>query len=111
MTGKLDPNSDLVVEGLLTASDVDSSVGTAKLGAKFSLKRAGKPVFEKTLSVDAKWESTFIGAVAIPDAMNNYYALYDKLTLSLLTDADFKAAAKPVKPAEATPAPTGTPAP
>ena len=63
------------------------------------------------MSVDAKWESTFIGAVAIPDAMNNYYALYDKLTLSLLTDADFKAAAKPVKPAEATPAPTGTPAP
>jgi hypothetical protein len=111
MTGKLDPNSDLVVEGLLTANDVDSSVGTAKLGAKFSLLRAGKPVFEKTLSADAKWESTFIGAVAIPDAINNYTALYDKLALSLLTDADFKAAAKPVKPAEATPAPSGTPAP
>lgn len=103
MTGKLDPNSDLVVEGLLTASAVNSSVGTANLGAKFSLVRAGKPVFEKSYSVDAKWEATFIGAVAIPDAINNYTALYDKLALSLLTDADFKAAAKP--------APSGTPAP
>jgi len=110
MTGKLDPNSDLVVDGLLTASEVDSSVGTAKLGAKFSLTRDGKPVFEKTLWVDAKWESTFVGAVAIPDAINNYTALYDKLALSLLTDADFKVAAKPVNPAEVPSAPSAAPA-
>jgi len=112
LSGKLDPNADTVLSGLLTASSVDSESdkGRATLGAKFSLLRAGKRVFEKTLKVDATWDSTFIGAVAIPDAINNYTALYDKLALSLLTDADFKAAVMPAKPAEVPPAPSGTPA-
>ena len=92
--GKLDPNSDLVVEGLLTQSYDDAGIGTgaAMLGSKFTLLRAGKLVFEKELNVDAHWDSNFVGAVAIPDAANNYTSLYDKLVLKLFSDNDFRTA-------------------
>jgi hypothetical protein len=94
--GRLDVNADLVVEGLLTETHVDSTMGTAtaKLGAQFSLKRAGQTVFDKHLVVDSKWDSSFIGAVAIPDAANHYTMLYDELAKSLFSDPDFLAAAK-----------------
>ena len=96
MGGKLDPKADLVLEGLLTASDLDTGMDTGKgnLGAKFSLKRDGKSIFEKDLSVQAQWDSSFVGAVAIPEAINQYTALYDKLATALFTDSDFKAAVK-----------------
>ena len=92
--GKLNPNSDFTLQGLLTESDVDSGIGTgsASLGAEFSLQKAGKTVFDKKLRVDSKWDSSFIGAEAIPDAMNQYSSLYDKLAVKLLSDDEFKAA-------------------
>jgi len=94
--GKLDPNADLVLEGLLTASDLDTgmSTGNGKLGAKFSLKRGGKSIFEKDLLVTAQWDSSFLGAVAIPEAINQYTTLYDKLAAALFADGDFKIAVK-----------------
>ncbi len=97
--GKLDPNADMVLEGLLTASDLNTgiSTGDGKLGAKFSLMKGGKSIFEKDISVNAKWDSSFIGAVAIPEAINQYTALYDKLAAALFTDSDFKTAAKATK--------------
>lgn len=96
MGGKLDPKADLVLEGLLTASDLNTGMdtGTGNLGAKFSLKRDGKSIFEKNLLVQSQWDSSFLGAVAIPEAINQYTALYDKLATALFTDSDFKAALK-----------------
>ena len=64
------------------------------LGARFSLLKDGKPVFDRALEVEVTWTSTFIGAEAIPDAANHYTLLYDQLTLKLFADPDFKAAAK-----------------
>jgi hypothetical protein len=92
--GKLDPNSNLIVQGLLTDSSVSAGIadGTASLGAKFSLLREGKTIFEKTLTVHSEWGSSFVGAIAIPDAINQYSSLYDKLVLQLLADEDFKLA-------------------
>jgi hypothetical protein len=94
--GKLDPHSDLVISGFLTQSQADTglSKGAATLGAHFTLTRAGKTVFDKQLSIDAAWDSSFVGVVAIPDAMNNYTALYDKLAIKLFSDQDFIAAAQ-----------------
>lgn len=94
-SGKLDPNSTLVVQGLLTDRQVDAGIsdGSALLTARFSLLRDGKVVFDKELSVHSEWSSSFVGAEAIPEAANQYGALYDKLVLALLSDADFKAAA------------------
>jgi hypothetical protein len=94
--GKLDPGGALVVEGLLTDSEVSSGLpdGHARLGARFKLVRDGKPLFERPLKVEATWPSTFIGAEAIPDASYHFNQLFDQLVLKLVSDPDFKAAAK-----------------
>ncbi len=93
--GRFDPNSHLVLEGLLTRRDVDSTPGTgrAALAAHFTLRRDAAVVYEKDLDVDAKWDSSFLGAVAIPDAINNFTGLFDKLSVKLLSDPDLAAAA------------------
>lgn len=94
--GKLDPKSALVVTGLVTSTHVDSALPTAhaSLGAKFTLTRAGKVVYSRTLSVDASWDSNFIGAVAIPDALNHYTGLFAALATKLCSDPEFIAASK-----------------
>lgn len=96
--GKYDESSVLVVQGLLTDSNVDAGIvtGDAVLGARFSLLRGGNPIFEKEMTVQSKWDSSFVGAVAIPAAVNQYSALYDKLVLQFLTDDDFRRAVAPV---------------
>ena len=93
--GRLDPNAPYTLEGRLDARDVDSTVGTgsAALSAHFSLLKDGKPIFEKDLSVRRAWDSSFLGVEAIPDAINNFTSLYGELSVKLLTDPDFKAAA------------------
>jgi hypothetical protein len=93
--GRLDPNATLVVSGVVTDTHVDSAMPTAHaaLAAHFTLIRGGRVVFDKTLSVDSSWDSNFIGAVAIPDALNHYTGLYPALAAKLFADPDFVAAA------------------
>ncbi|CAN5744329.1 hypothetical protein BH11PSE1_BH11PSE1_08020 [soil metagenome] len=94
--GKLDPAANVVITGALTESKVSSgvSVGEASLGATFTVTRDGRRVFQKALWVSTVWESSFMGAIAIPDAMNQYTALYGKLVGALLSDEEFRAAIK-----------------
>jgi hypothetical protein len=94
--GLLDPASKTVVSGELVESKVNagSSAGVGSLGARFVVTRAGAKVFEKELRVQAAWESSFVGATAIPAAINNYSALYRQLIAKLLDDAAFRQAIK-----------------
>jgi len=93
--GKLDPESSLELDGELTQSDANSmNAGNAVLAAKFVLHKADAAVFEKEISVDAQWDTSFVGAVAIPEAMNQYTALYDKLVAKLMSDPGFISAAR-----------------
>lgn len=93
----LDDASSLLVQGELTDSQVDAAIGTgtARLAARFVLTRGGAQRFNKELVVESRWESSFIGAVAIPLAMNQYAALYRALVTKLVEDAEFRAAAAP----------------
>jgi hypothetical protein len=92
--GLYDPKSDIVIEGQLTDSESDTGMGTAtaKLSAHFTVTRHGEKVFDKELSVDDSWESSFIGGVAIPRARQHYMALYPKLAGKLLMDPQFRVA-------------------
>lgn len=94
--GRLDPHSTLVISGVVTKTHVDSAMpkATAELEARFTLSRAGVVVFDKLLDVSSTWDSAFMGAVAIPDAFNHYNALFPEIVTRLLSDADFKAAAR-----------------
>ncbi|CAN5272789.1 hypothetical protein BH11PSE11_BH11PSE11_28470 [soil metagenome] len=90
--GKLDPNSNIVISGMLTDSRLDAAIGTGTgaIAAKFSVNRGGQVVFDKELKASAEWESSFVGASAIPTAFNQYTALFKKLFGQLFGDADFK---------------------
>lgn len=92
--GLYNPASAWVIEGQLTDSRVDAAIskGTGRLAAQFTVKRGGQVVFDKPLAIDAQWESSFVGAVAVPEAMNQYGAMYKQLVAKLVADPDFRRA-------------------
>ena len=92
--GLYDESSDAVIEAQLVDSRVDAAIGTGtgRLAAHFTVTRGGKSVFDKQLAVDASWESSFIGGIAIPTAMQQYGALYQALATKLFADPDFRTA-------------------
>lgn len=94
--GKLDPAAPVVIEGVLTESRVgeDFAKGGASLGAQIVLRRSGAVIFTREYRVDTRWQSDFIGAIAIPEAFRQYNSLYALLVRKVLSDPDFLAAAK-----------------
>ena len=94
--GLYDPSSNIIVEAALTDSRVDAAIGTGtgRLAARFKVQRAGKTVYDKELAAEAQWESSFVGAIALPAAVNQYMAFYPALTRKLFDDAEFRAALK-----------------
>ena len=92
--GLFDAASSNVVTGTLTSSVLNTGMATAdgKLGARFVVTRGGAIKYDRELSVDSTWESSFIGGVAIPLAANNYEGLYRKLITKLVDDGDFRSA-------------------
>jgi len=92
--GLLDSKSGIVIEGQLTDSTVETGMSTGKgrLAARIQVKRDGQTLFDKEMVAESTWESSFVGAVAIPAAINQYGALYKTLVGKLFDDADFKRA-------------------
>jgi hypothetical protein len=64
-------------------------VGTAKISVRFSVENLGGVKFNKVITVNHEWESSFIGAIAIPNAQNNYPITVKKLISKLMLDKDF----------------------
>lgn len=92
--GLLDEKSNATIMGQLTDSMVDAAIGTgtARLAARFTVRKEGRIAFDKELAVSDAWDSSFVGAVAIPLAIEKYSALYRSLVGKLAADPDFKAA-------------------
>lgn len=93
-SGLYDSASRSIIEGQLTDSRVDAAIGTGtgRLAARFTVTNGGRVVYEKEIAAEASWESSFLGAVAIPAAMNQYGALYKTLVAKLVDDPDFRRA-------------------
>ena len=87
-------SSPFQIQGRLTDSMVDAAIKTGKgrLAARFIVNRNGTLVYNKELSVESSWPSAFAGPVALPKAINEYSALYKKLTDKLFSDKEFKGA-------------------
>jgi len=90
--GLYDEKSQVQIEAQLTDSQVDAAIGTgtARLAARFTVNRMSKRVFDKEISVDDQWESSFVGAIALPAAVNHYTSLYKALAAKLFDDRDFR---------------------
>ncbi|HAT32915.1 MAG TPA: hypothetical protein DCW29_19325 [Janthinobacterium sp.] len=93
-SGKLDAASHIIITGELLSNSLDASIGTghASISARIVVMRDGNKVFDKVLSGASEWESSFVGAVAIPAAQQNYAATMKKLLSNLFTDGDFRKA-------------------
>lgn len=92
--GLLDAASPVVITGTLLETDVDAAIGEGSgvLTARFQVKRDNAVKFDKTLSAKSTWESSFVGAVAIPLAASHYQGLYRKLAGQLFEDPEFRQA-------------------
>jgi hypothetical protein len=92
--GKFDSASPLSLQGQLTDNNLSTGMsnGELALGATFQVIRGGAKVFEKHISQNDNWESSIVGAIAIPQAMNHYGQGYNLLLSKLYADTDFRAA-------------------
>ena len=90
--GLLDLQSKYVIDGQLTESKVDAAIGTgtSRLAARFQVRRDSQVLFDKELVAEDSWDSSFVGAVAIPRAIERYGATYRILVGKLLNDSDFR---------------------
>lgn len=93
--GKLDAASPVVISGQLLENSVDGAlfdVGTARVSARFVVMQGGAKTFDKVVVGASQWESSVIGAIAIPAARRNYVDTVHKLLANLFADKDFQAA-------------------
>lgn len=89
-------SAKVVVSGVVTDNALEAGVstGNATLAARFQVRRDDKVAFEKEITVTSTWESSFVAAIAVPAAFNNYGALFKELIGKLLDDPEFRAAVK-----------------
>jgi len=92
--GLLSRDSKCVISGVVVENDIDAAVGTASghISAKVVINDNGTIVFDKTISATHHWPSSFVGAVAIPRAGENYPLIVQNFIKALIEDADFKKA-------------------
>ncbi len=92
--GKFNRASPFTVRGELTDSKLSTGLSNASaaLAARIYVEHEGKTVYDKVLRLEKSWESSFIGVVAIPEAVNQYTALYGDLLAQLYADPPFRQA-------------------
>jgi hypothetical protein len=90
--GRFDPAAGLRLSGTLTANRLHAdgaSTGRATVAARFVVTRDGKVVYDAVQTAGHEWESSFMGAIAIPAAMQGYVATVQKLVGQLFADPAF----------------------
>jgi len=68
---------------------------SAVLVVRFVVKSKGETRYDKQVRQDAKWDSSFVGAIAIPDAINHYSEQFRLILLRLYRDPEFLKALRP----------------
>jgi hypothetical protein len=94
----LDGNAQIEIGAELLKNDVDATGFTkasADIQARFKVIRAGATAYDRVKSARIEWDSNFIGAVAIPRALERYPELVTALLNQLYADEDFLTALKP----------------
>ena len=94
---RYDPQSPIVVSGVLqknTIDGLDFKLGQADIAIRFKVERDDRVLFDKIVEQHHEWQSAFIGAVAIPTAVENYGATVGLLIDKLFRDPEFREATK-----------------
>lgn len=97
--GFYDPASPLRVDATLLKNDIDVlgfSTGTGEIEARLSVARQGQRLLDKTYAATISFESSFLGAVAIPRGQAEYPNLVRALLQKVYADPEFiRAVTKP----------------
>lgn len=85
-----DHESNIKIKTKLLKNKLDTGMatGTADLSADFKILISNEEVFNKVYEVHHEWESSFVGAVAIPATIENYPVAMQKLIDKFLFDKD-----------------------
>lgn len=95
--GLLSADASTRITGTLKENDLNGrgvSEGSASVAVEFVVHRGEQETYRATKSVQNTWESSFVGAKAIPAASQGYVRTIEKLVASLVADPDFQAALK-----------------
>lgn len=95
VSGRYDAAAERRIAVKLLRHDVDASgfsEGSAHLSARIVVSGGTGGRFEKQYEASHTWPSSFIGATAIPAAVDNYPTAVQKLIVVVLSDPDFQAA-------------------
>jgi hypothetical protein len=97
MAGKLAPDAQIEVSGALQKNDISIppvGSGSGDISARFIVTRAGAVRYDQVKSIHDEWESSFVGAIAIPRAQEQYPILVQKLLATVYADPAFIQALK-----------------
>jgi hypothetical protein len=95
LAGKLDPASGTEVAGQLLKNDIAAAgivTNSGEIEARFIVSRAGQVRYDQVLRAEMSWDSSLMGAIAIPKAVQTYPLLVQKLLATLFADSRFLAA-------------------
>ena len=92
--GLMDPNSKKVLTATVDKNNVDTGVdkGTGVIGADVTITDNGSTLYHKHVEAMTTWDSSFVGAIAIPNAAAAYPKLVQSFLHKLFSDQDFIAA-------------------
>ncbi|MBS0375697.1 MAG: hypothetical protein JSR73_14050 [Proteobacteria bacterium] len=93
--GRYSESAPVVVSGELVQNELHGasfSTGTTAVAARFVVMRGGETLLDKVLRDEDQWKSSFMGAVAIPAAINHYTDEFPRLLGHLYVDPDFRKA-------------------
>ena len=97
LAGKLDSKSKIVISGLLLKNDISAGgfvTNSGEIEARFTVTNNGQQRYSQVKRAELSWDSSILGAVAIPKAQQQYPQIVQRLLAMLLSDADFLAALK-----------------
>lgn len=101
-SGKTATDAPLVVSGQLDHNELNAGsfvTNDAHITATFVVTRRtdNTVVYQKQLDVAEQWPSAFVGAEAIPTAINHYTSLYKTLLNKLFLDSEFQISTQAVE--------------
>jgi hypothetical protein len=96
LAGKLSTDAQIEVTGALQKNDISVPIGTGygDITARFIVTRGGTVRYDQVKSIHDEWESSFVGAIAIPRAQEQYPILVQKLLAAVYADPAFIQALK-----------------
>lgn len=92
LAGKFDPAAKVEIGGVLLRNDIAAagiSTNSGEIEARFTVRRDGAVRYDKIQRIEANWESSFVGAVAIPKAQQQYPLMVQQLLRQLFSDRAF----------------------